>query len=234
MKSILSVLLVLASLPAIAGDWQRYHHDPAQALELFLDLDSLHQTTEGFESNIRLSLGQGRQEFIGRQTVNCAANTYRLANLQQVHPARPGTEHGDDDSGPIAANSATAELKALYCARWQEPEGVRWQAYAAGADENYFYDARVEKKRGRNGFSDEFEVLLKTMGREKSLLAAVRVSCRENHFRLLSGVYRDEARGWLSNIPAGKAQTPAANSSVAILQSMLCAPADKTTRQPAR
>ena len=104
------------------------------------------------------------------------------------------------------------------------PAEVRWKAYAAAPGETFFYDERLERESGGVDPRGEFPVYLKSRGEKQSLLAEVRISCRENRFAILSGVYRDEARGWLANIASGEPQTPAPDSPVAILRSMLCAP----------
>lgn len=225
MKSILSALLVLACLPAIAAEWQRYHHDPAQALELFLDLDSLRQNDDSFEADIRLSIGDGRQSFIGWQMVNCSANTYRLGKLREIGSDRAAADKGEAESGPISADSATSLLKEMFCARWQEPKGVRWKAFAVSPQERFFHDLRVERLRPPQGYGEDFRVWLKSVGSNKELLSEVSISCRENSFALISGVHRDKARGWVANIAAGKAQTPAPDSSIATLRTKLCRPA---------
>lgn len=230
--SALIAVLALCSLPAQAADWKIYHHDAQRGIEIALDQASLQQSGDSFSADIRLTVAASQQTFLGRQTIDCQANTYRLSNLRELRNGQLAEGSGNDDSGPIDANTANAGLKETYCARWQEPAGVRWQPYAQAGNESYFYDARVAQKRSRQ--RGEFPVWLKTSGSEKSLLVEVRLDCREKRFALLSGVYRNEAYGWLANIPAGPAQTPTPESSIAILQSMLCAPADKTARQPAR
>lgn len=222
MKAMLFAILVLSSGLAVAADWYRYYVDVPRGVELFLDLDSLHQASDGFEADIRLSVDRGRQEFLGRQVVNCRAATFRLLNLRE---ARAGGDGGaGDEAGAVGADTALAGLMESYCVHWREPAEARWKAYATAPGETFFYDERVEHDPGGVDPRGEFPVYLKSRGEKQSLLAEVRISCRENRFAILSGVYRDEARGWLANIASGEPQTPAPDSPVAILRSMLCAP----------
>lgn len=227
MKTIVLALLALSSTQAVAADWHRYHVEAVRAIEFFLDLDSLHQTSQGFEGNIRLSVGQGRQEFLGRQTVNCGAATFTLSNLREV---RAGTASGENAevAGLIGNDTAMSALKELYCVRWQEPADVRWKAFASVSGEMFFYDERVEDDHNGANPHNDFHVYLKSMGETKSLLAKVQISCLENRFAILSGVYRDETRGWLANISPGNPQTPAPDSPVALLRARLCAVSDNT------
>ncbi len=228
----LLVLLSLSSPFAVGADWQRYHADPEQGRELFIDLDSLGQTPESFAADIRLSMWHGDQVFQGRQAVDCAAGTFTLSNLHELGVDQKSGENSFDDAGPIEAGTALSGLQELYCARWQEPPGVRWKILSASTQTVYFYDERIEQQRGNAGFNDAFNLYLKTQGADQSLLADIRISCRENTFTGLSGTKRDEARGWLANLPAGSTRTPDPDSPIAGLMSLLCQPTDGPGHPP--
>lgn len=110
---------------------------------------------------------------------------------------------------------------------------MQWKAFATAPGETFFYDVRVGETQSGSAFTDKFSVYLKTLGDQKSLLAEVSVACSENNFSILSGVYREEARGWVANIEPGSSQVSASNSPVAILRTMLCATSSGNSSSPA-
>lgn len=232
MKSIPCVILALSSVQAIGADWWRYHFDPQQGIEIFLDRDSLQQTAEAVSMDVRLSASHSQQAFLARQTVSCLTPTYTLSQMRELGQGKNNDRVAEDETGTIPLDSALEGLKELYCARWQEPTGVRWKAYATAPGETFFYDERIEHMLEQSGFPDEFTVHYKSLGKPQSRLAEIRISCRAHTFAILTATHRNEANGLLTHLDQGSPAVAPPGSPADILMSLLCAPAVGSDGQP--
>ncbi len=222
MRAFLLALFALVGNPLAAAEWQSFHHDPQGGLDLFIDLDTLRQTANGFESELRLWRSIGRQEFRGRQAIDCRRKHYRLSEMREVLAEQQVGELAPEERGEIADNTAQSSLLDIYCVRWQEPAGVRWLAYAQTPGETHYFDQRAESASRRQKPANERLLQVKTRGDKISMLMEVRLFCQENRFAIVNGVYRDEARGWLARIPPRDPQTPGPDSAISLLRTRLC------------
>lgn len=113
MKAALLTILAFSGTPAVATDWNRYHADTDQAIEYFIDLDSLDQKPDHFAASIRLLINQGQQEFQGKLSVNCQSAEYSIRELQLFRAGQLTDESADEASLPMGADTGISTLKYL-------------------------------------------------------------------------------------------------------------------------
>jgi hypothetical protein len=218
MKATFLTFLAMLSAPAGAVEWLVYHSNPEQAITLYYDLDSLHQTLDAFEAEIRMPVNDGKQEILAHLVVDCGAKSYRLQNGRLLTGGKSEPAALEEAVEPIG-NSSISSLEKKYCAHWQEPESVRWQEFAASPGQAYFYDEPFGREKRT---CDKFVAQVRILGDATSYLGNLNVSSTENSYTLTSMVKRDEKSGLVSN-KASEGPLPIEPSSwVAILKSLYC------------
>lgn len=193
MKAVLLALLVLSSARTWAAEWLPFHAGPDGLADHFYDWDSLSQTADGFETDIKVFSGPDRRASSAHLQVDCRTDTWQL-----------GKDCLGDDTAtlrtaPIPIGDTTiAVLRNTFCVDWREPEGVHWRVLGTTHQGTTHYDERVEPTP--TGFATHILLL----GEQESYLAKLSIDCVENRYVVTKHVARDEQRGLLvSKNPAG-------------------------------
>jgi hypothetical protein len=187
-KVILFTLLVQFSAHAQAAEWLPFHAGPdGQAIQLY-DWDSLRQTPDGFETDIKTLPGPNWQAGSVHLKVDCLADTWQLS---KDCPDACNTTIRDDPL-PIG-NTSIVRLRKAFCAQWSVPDGAQWRELGTTPQGVIFYDERLRASPG--GFVTHVNI----KGEKDSFLFEMRINCAENRFDISNYVVRQAPSGLVMN-----------------------------------
>lgn len=181
-KTSLLILALLTPAAPRAADWLDFHAAPdGRAIHQY-DWDSVRQTPDGFEADIRVL--NGNRQSAAHLTVDCRAATWQLSK------ACPGGDEAILREAPEAiGDTAIAALQRTFCVRWREPEGAHWRELGRTHQGTVHYDERLETT------PEGFVARVRLLGEEESYLSEIRIDCARGRFTMPSQIARHERSG---------------------------------------
>lgn len=182
MKTSLFILALLAPVALHAADWLDFNAAPDGSAAHQYDWDSVRQTPDVFEADIRFRSINGQK--VAHLTVDCRAATWQLGK------ACPGCDEAVLREAPEPiGDTAIAALQRTFCVRWREPEGARWRELGRTHQGTVHYDERLETT------PEGFAARVRLLGVEESYLSEIRIDCARGRFTMPSQIARHERRG---------------------------------------